>query len=641
MFRMSQLVSLILAFVLGFSCAGGILIGGAAIALGTFKARDLERYEIVDIPDELFMGENPKVDLLDLTAFQMIDEFKRLYALGDQVTIKVLEEEYAIKIPSAANKFLTDEAKNLPLKSLFSEKGVKELLSTVYIGYVQSFECHQLDSTEPADPRLGEGNARWYNPTTGQYVTGINETLSFICLGDFVSGKVDIQAVIGGIKIGEALGYYADIDPETGEEIWCDGVTGDRITGIMGVFAGCTVYDVGDRVNTVKIGELLGYVEKDGVWYEQNGETGEFDVKLVGVVSVFAGCTINEVGDKINTARVGELLGYDRQVDPITGDEVWYEQNPETGVYDIQVRGLMGFLAPTPIMDVGSRINEARIGDLLGYEAVIDPITDNEVWYEENEETGEFDVKVTGLMKVLAPSKIDEVGDTINKTALGSLLGYEEIDGVWYEQNEVTGEYDVEVSGIMSVLAPSKIDEVGNTINNSLVGDLLGYKRVGEKWYEKDELTGEYTVEVDGFMTKIANEQMDSIGNAFDSLTIGDMISEEEQDDGIFAILSPDTPITDIASEINSSITNSPLQFFINNELITFDEATQLSLDTVCEDFVEFSEGDDEFEKYYKGHGDWEMQGGKYLVPEWRTQPLGSSFNYIINMLTPPIPIEE
>ena len=641
MFRMSQAVALILAFVLGFSCCGGVLVGGAAIALSSFRVRDIEKHGLADIPDELFMGSDPEVDLLNLSAFELINELKEVYAQSDKVTINFLQSRYDLKIPAAAEKFLTDEARNISVKKLFSEEGVKELLSSVYVGYVQGFECHMPDSTDTADPALGKDGARWFNPTTGEYVTGINETLSFISLGDFVSGKVDIQAVIGGLHIGEALGYYADIDPETGEEIWCDGVTGDRITGIMGVFAGCTVYDVGDRVNTVKIGELLGYVERDGVWYEQNGETGEFDVKLVGVVSVFAGCTINEVGDKINTAKVGELLGYDRQVDPITGDEVWYEQNPDTGVYDIKVRGLMGFLAPTPIMDVGSRINEAKIGDLLGYEAVIDPITGNEVWYEENEETGEYDAKVTGLMKVLAPSKIDGVGNTINETALGSLLGYEEIDGVWYEQNEDTGEYDVKVTGLMKVLAPSKMDEVGNTINNSLVGDLLGYKRVGKKWYEKDEFTGEYTIEVDGFMTKIANEQMDSIGNAFDSLTIGDMISEEEQDEGIFAILSPDTPITNIASEINSSITNSPLQFFINNELITFDEATQLSLDTVCEDFVEFSEGDEEFEKYYKGHGDWEMQGGKYLVPEWRTQPLGSSFNYIINMLTPPIPIEE
>ena len=524
MFRMSQAVALILAFVLGFSCCGGVLVGGAAIALSSFRVRDIEKHGLADIPDELFMGSDPEVDLLNLSAFELINELKEVYAQSDKVTINFLQSRYDLKIPAAAEKFLTDEARNIPVKKLFSEEGVKELLSSVYVGYVQGFECHMPDSTDTADPALGKDGARWFNPTTGEYVTGINETLSFISLGDFVSGKVDIQAVIGGLYIGEALGYYPEIDPVTGDEVWCDGVTGEPVTGIMGVFAGCTVYNVGDKINTVEIGELLGYYERDGVWYEKD-ENGN-EKRLTGVMAVFAGCQIDKVGDKIN---------------------------------------------------------EALLGDLLGYEKIDDD------WFQE-EENG-TKTKVTGVMAVLADSKMNTVGDTLEDSQLGVLLGYEKNGDTWYEQNELTGVYDVPV---------------------------------------------------DGFMSKIAEKNINNMGDAFDDLTVGDMVSEEDRQGGIFAIIAPETPITNIAGAINDSIEDSPLQFFMNEGLITFDDDTRKVLDKFCTVNVKLHKDNSEFKKYYEDKGDWEKEGDFYLIPEWRTQPLGNSFNYIINLLTTPsIPFDE
>ncbi len=630
MFRLSHIVSLILAFTLGFSCAGGILVGGAAIALGTFRVRDLEKHEIMDIPDELFMEENPKTDLLNLTAFEMVDEMKRLYKMGDDVTINYLQSEYGLKLPSATQKFLTDEARNMPIKSLFSEKGVKALLGTMYIGYIQSFECHKLDSTEAGDPSLGEDGARWFNPTTGQYVTGLNETLAFICLGDFISGKVDIQAIIGGLHIGEALGYYSETD-ENGEEVWYDGVTGEPVTGFLGVFAGCTVNDIDDKINEVQVGELLGYYERDGIWYETDEEGNE--VRLTGVMAVFAGCKIDEIGDKISTAKIGELLGYFEE------DGVWYE-NDEHGEKQ-KVTGLMKALAPYPMDEVGDAINETELGLLLGYEKI------DGKWYSQNDITGEYDEEVTGLMAVLADSYIDTVGDKIEETALGELLGYYERDGVWYEKIDGV---ETEVTGVMKVIAPSKMDGVGDTINEAGVGDLLGYKKVDGKWYEYDEEL-EADVEVDGFMSKIADEKMNSIGNAFDSLTVGDMVDEEDRD-GIFSILSPDTPITDIASEINDSIMDSPLQFFMNEGLVSFDNedpdstdpSTAEILDNLSllqNDYVFMSATDADFIEYYEGNGEWLVEGDKYKIPTWRTKPMSLSFAYIVTLLSGGAGIDE
>ena len=622
MFGASKLVALILAFTLGFSCAGGILIGGVAIALGSFRVRDLEKYEIMEIPDELFMEENPKTDLLNLTAFEMFDEMKRLYKLGDGVTINYLQSEYGLKLPSAAQKFLTDEAREMPLKSLFSEAGVKSLLATVYIGYVQSFECHALDSTEPADPALGKEGARWYNPTTGKYVTGINETLAFISLGDFVSGKVDVTAIIGGVHIGEALGYYSKID-ENGKEVWCDGTTGEPVTGIIGVFAGCKVDEVGDKLNNVKIGELLGYTQDaEGKWFEKD-ENGDL-VPVDGFMKILADSTMDTVGNDIEEAKLGDLLGYYYD----ETDARWEEDSES----DTPVSGFMKILADCTMDNVGEEIEKVKLGDLFGY------------YYDEEqarwEEDAETDTAVTGFMKILADCTMDTVGDEIEKSKLGDLLGYEydEEEDIWKD-----AETHEDVTGFMKILADSTMDDVGDNIEDAYLGDLFGYHtKAGEDgWFEYDEHGNE--VRVDGFNSKIANEKLDTIGNVFDNIQIKDIVAEDERT-GIFAILDPETPINGIAVEINDSIMGSPMQFFMNEGLISFenedpdssDPSTADILDGISyveEDYTLISASNPDYAKYYEGNGTWEKDGDNYKIPTWRTKPLNESFSYIVLLL--------
>ena len=66
MYNVSKLVALILAFTLGISVGAGLFAGAIAIALTSFTVRDIEKSGI-PIPDEAIIGENPEVDILDLT----------------------------------------------------------------------------------------------------------------------------------------------------------------------------------------------------------------------------------------------------------------------------------------------------------------------------------------------------------------------------------------------------------------------------------------------------------------------------------------------------------------------------------------------------------------------------------------------
>ena len=606
MYSASRYVALILAFCLGFSCCGGLLIGGAFVALANFRVRDIEKYGLADIPDELFMGDEPEVDLLDLSALEFIAELKELTAMGDGITINFLQKRYDLKIDEKVDVLLTDELRELPLKQLFSKDGITELLSSLYIGNILGYQCVDITTGAEADPELGEELTKWYNPKNDTDVSGIQSYLSYIAIGDFINGELDLNTLIDGIVIGDALGYTYD----EANDIWLDS-NGSRVTGVMAAFAGCKVTEVGSEINNIKIGTLLGYVYDEEAGYWKNNDTGE---PIDGLMKVLADCTLSNVGSEIENAKLGDLLGY--HYDEVDGR--WEED--ATG--DVPVSGIMKVLAPCTMDTIGTEIENAKLGDLLGYH--YDEVDGR--W--EEDATG--NVPLTGIMKVLAPCTMDTVGSEIESATLGDLLGYhyDETLEKWLDDE------DEVVTGFMSILADSTMDNVGQNIEDAQLGDLLGYQLIDGKWYQEDELGA--LEAVDGFMSAIADEKMDSLGNAFDNLTVGDIVGEDSRD-GIFSILDPETPINDISGSINDSIMESPLQFFINEGLVEFDSATQSSLDTISAlkgEYVSMSESDPDFEKYYEGNGEWNKVGDDYKIPTWRTKPLSESFGYIVSLLS-------
>lgn len=422
MFGLSRLIALILAFTLGFSIAGGALFGGIAIALTNFRVRDLEKHKILDIPDELFMGTEFEVDLLNLTAFEFVDELKYMYSLGDDVTINMVESRYDLKIPSALNSLLSQETREMPLRNLLTKEGAIKILESVYIGNCQKYECHKIDSTEKGNPADGKELTRWYDPASGKYVTGINSTIAYFTLADFAGGGIHVDSVLDGIVLADVLGY-SFVEDENGKK----------------------------------------------TWYDKNGQ------KITGVMSVFADCTLDNVDEKINT------------------------------------------------------------------------------------------------------------------TSVGNLIGYEQVDGKWYQKSSETGELE----------------------------------------------------EVHPFMGAVADSNIDNMGSLFDKLTIADLVPEKDRT-GLFAILPPETELDSISSAVNDTMKVSPMQFFINQEIIAFDATQQSALDDICflrGEITEINEENPDFDKYYnyEGHNFADDGAGNYLIPTWRTKPLNESFGYIVGLLLTPI----
>lgn len=302
MFGLSKSVALLLSFVLGIIIASGAFVGGTAAFLATFRVRDLERKGLARIPDEDLFGPNPEVDLLDLTALELYAEMKTVNGIGDGLTINLMESRYSLIINEDLDKLLSPETRAMPLRKLLTNDGIHTFLSTVFIGSIEGYECHKLDSTEKENPSVGKENSRWFDPKEGKYITGINATIAYFTLEDFAGGGIHVDSVLDGVILADVLEYRSEIDDD-GKKIWFD-KNGERVKGVMAVFADCTLDEVDEKINTTKLGEILSYeLREDGKWYEE-GKTEPVHPFMNAV----ANNNLDSLGSMFDNLTIADLI---------------------------------------------------------------------------------------------------------------------------------------------------------------------------------------------------------------------------------------------------------------------------------------------------------------------------------------------
>ena len=166
----TRYVALLLAFILGFGC----FAGAAYVALNTVTINEL-RENNVNIDTEKYIGDNPVVSLEDMTIMGAINEYKELSKLGDELNLNVLIERYDLILPDTLDRALTDEARQIPLTQLLSSDGIEIIVSALYIGDIEGYQCLNADGErgDPTDP-----DSIWFNPTTGENVEYIRNQAS-------------------------------------------------------------------------------------------------------------------------------------------------------------------------------------------------------------------------------------------------------------------------------------------------------------------------------------------------------------------------------------------------------------------------------------------------------------------------------
>jgi hypothetical protein len=182
----------------------------------------------------------------------------------------------------------------------------------------------------------------------------------------------------------------------------------------------------------------------------------------------------------------------------------------------------------------------------------------------------------------------------------------------------------------MAALAECKLEGENNVtekINNINIGELIGYELKNGKWYQTD--SNGIMTEVSGFMSKVASSNMNNVDGVFDTLVLSDIITERT---GILSIIPENTGLANIDVAVTDTIKTTPIQYFINEGLIQFDNSS--ILDALCNDDIIVNKAT--FEKYYAGSGFSVAPNadGTYTIEGWRTQPLSNSFSYIVGLLT-------
>ncbi len=208
----------------------------------------------------------------------------------------------------------------------------------------------------------------------------------------------------------------------------------------------------------------------------------------------------------------------------------------------------------------------------------------------------------------------------------------------------------------MAQLADLTVDQLTNNatltdrIGNVKLAEALGYTKINGKWCDKSDK------ELTGIMAALADKPINEMNTAVNDLTLNDVIPGEKT--GLLSIIGGNTKINEINDAINDSIKTTPLQFFIDNGLITLDDSTQNALDKsskikndkvqitsiTTKDNVKYGTITDNGSSYdgYKLESSYIIEessniiqeSSKYYVPTWRTKPLQQAFGYVVELLT-------
>ena len=470
-----------------------------------------------------------------------------------------------------------------------------------------------------------------------------------------------IDSNIDNVLVGDIYGYTKGVDEE-GNDIWYSKYYGEGdernvvATGAIAAIADAPIGNIDAEINTMRIGEACGYTKVGVNWYSEyyGPNYPERNVKATGVMAKLADLTIEELNDNdkitecIETMTVADALGYAIDDD---GNYLDKEGNLVTGV--------MGVLAGTELNSIQATVDSTEIGKITGFTKIGD------TWYTDAEGTTE----AGGIMIAIADLKVselknnDKLTECIEKLTVADALGYTlDGDGNYVDKNGNA------VSGVMGVLAGTKLNGIQGTVDNTKIGKITGFTKDGDKWYTDTECTTEaggimnaiadltvsdlkdsgklankiqtikvadalgYTLDANGnyvdkngnpvsgvmgviagtelagiqtkvdtsltgelmglapvyaddgetiiswkdkngapvhvLMNKIASTPFTDIGNLTDNLSIGDIIPESQRESGFMTLIKGDTQLDEIAPEVNRVFTETTLHVFISKDII-------------------------------------------------------------------------
>jgi hypothetical protein len=272
----------------------------------------------------------------------------------------VLEEEIIV--------WYSDGAPADKLMNTFADKTVTWLgssISTLKLADVLGYCMYDGEWYSWEIKTINDANAIVLNPGSP-----IMSEIAGTAIGDLGN----IESTIRDIQIGTLLGYESIRDENEVHLYWSTGVDGDgntvKATGITASMADLTINELADgsslqaTVNDISIADVLGYTKgEDGKWYKDG-------VVVTGPMAALAGSKVGSLSDDINSIAIGEMLGYAPvYTTDADGNKVishWEDANGDP------VDGLMGAFVDLSIEDmkdndtIMNAVQDVKVSDVMG-----------------------------------------------------------------------------------------------------------------------------------------------------------------------------------------------------------------------------------------------------------------------------------
>ncbi len=520
---------------------------------------------------------------------------------------------------------VTGALANLTVANMSDEKALSAEIKKVTVGDALGYEAVEED-----------GEIVWYekydgpDAATNVKVGGIMKHVAAFKVGE-MSTEVD-NITFADIAGMDKVYFLKADDSEIAEEdvgnyaegeiyfVWYQ--DGAPASGLMSGLAHLTVEDLGDEekvssaVKDLTVGDAMGYEKVDGVWYTEYDKDHPEKNRLTGLTRAIADDRVGEMDTKaklVTLAEVADLIAVDSEgniihdVDAETYQGIWYEEYyGKNDANNKPTTGLMAGLAHLTLEDmqdaaeVKKAVGKIKTGDAMGYEKV------DGIWYTEYDKDHPENNRLTGLVKVIAESPVEDLNDDIQSMKFGTVAGltYDDDLNVWMDGaapakginaaladltvgkmsdpdalseavQKVTvadamgytadgnGGYkdkqEESVEGFMAVIADKKISEIQETLDTTEIGEFMGYERNpanGNKW-EKDGVVA------DGLMQKVYSKKMTAqegesgLDGLLDELELRDVTPNP---DGLLDIIltkDPDVKINELDGVVTNLFTDS------------------------------------------------------------------------------------
>lgn len=514
---------------------------------------------------------------------------------------------------------------------------------------------------------------------TVEPVSGIMEQLAEKPVGS-------LTEEIDGIYIGDAMGWEL-IDEENPRDpaSWRNG--GNPVKGVMASFAGLTVKQMSNEaemqkaVKNVTLADALGYkLGADGKYYDEN------DNVVTGIMSVLATEKVGDLTTRVDTMYLGEIMGWTPKWndpdDHSQGAEYWEDaENHRAEGFMVAFAHLM-VKEMTDEEAVHEVVKTLTLADAMNYtkgendKYYVEKITDTarytynaaeQTYYKKG--TTEAVAPIDGVLATLVDAQVGDMKGEVENTYIGEMMGW---TPVWNDPDNHAA--DVEkwlradgkaATGVVLPFASLTLKDMSDaniveqTIERVFVYDVMGYtKGENDKFYEKNVLdatkysynsaerayydiaTSQRVAPVDGIMAALASERISGINTRITMLRISDVFSEQERSTGFLSLIDPDTRLyasgsqKGLAEAVTETFTNVPIGQFLKNPetpaghgapktagLIELNEATVNSLNAL---------------DIYKGHGGFGAYevDGEYYARYWQTLKIEELLEYIVASVT-------